>query len=350
MQTYSGPFLTDEGFVQAEIEVEEGEIRNFAEGEDEGKDAIIIPTFINSHTHIADSVVHEPPTGTIEEIVGPGGLKEKELSSASEKTLISSMRSYMREMISFGVSHFLDFREGGIEGIQMLKKALDPVDEELIPMIMGRPKERRYDGEELDHILKKSDGIGLSSYRDWDESHLLKVCEKVRDENKPLALHCCEDVKEPIEKVLSLDVHHLVHMLEVDRSDLERCAEEKVPVVVCPRSNMFFRKIPDIPGMLESGITLSLGTDNAMLANSNMFREMETAYRVARMKGEVSPLEILMMSTWNPRKTLMPNFPKKKEDKFIILKYRRGNPAYNIVTNSSHKDIIETVWWKDGRI
>ncbi|MFW6064406.1 MAG: amidohydrolase family protein [Candidatus Natronoplasma sp.] len=349
MRTYSGPFLTDEGFIQAKIEVEEGEIRNFAEGE-EGKDAIIIPTFCNSHTHIADSVVDEAPDGTIAEIVGPGGLKEKKLLSADEKALISSMRSYMKDMISYGLQYFLDFREDGMEGIQLLKKAVDPFSDELFPTIMGRPKERKYDSRELDQLLKMADGVGLSSYRDWDESHLRKVCEKVRDEHKPLALHCSEDVREPIEEVLDLDVHHLVHMIEADKSDLERCAEEKVPVVVCPRSNMFFRKIPDIPAMLDSGMTLSLGTDNAMLTNGNMFSEMETAYRVAKMKGDVSPLEILMMSTWNPRKTLMPNFSEKKKDKFIILKYREGNPAYNIVINSSPKDIIETVWWKDGRI
>jgi len=350
MKTYSGPFLTDDGFIQAKIEVEEGEIRNFTEGEVEEKNAMIIPTFIDSHTHIADSVVKKPPTGTIEEIVGPGGLKEKELSSASEEALISSMRSYMREMISFGVGHFLDFREGGIEGIKLLKEAIEQLNDEIKTMIMGRPKEKKYDSRELKQILKMSDGIGLSAYRDWDESHLMKVSEKVREKNKPLALHCSEDVKEHIEKVLDLDVHHLVHMIEADRSDLEKCAEEKVPIVICPRSNMFFGKIPDIPEMIDSGITLSLGTDNAMLTNSNMFREMETAWRISRMKGEVSPLDILMMSTWNPRKTLIPNFTDKKKNEFLILKYIKGEPAYNIVTNSSPKDIIKTVWWKDGRI
>jgi len=350
MRTFSGPFLTDNGFVQAKIDVEGGEIRNFTEGEEDGKDAIIIPAFCDSHTHIADYVVDEPPTGSIEEIVGPGGLKEKELSSASEHALISSMRSFIKEMISYGVSHFLDFREEGIEGIRTLKKAIDPWSDEIHPMIMGRPKERKYDDQELDQILKMSDGIGLSAYRDWDESHLKKVCEKVRDDNKPLALHCSEDVREHIEKVLDLDVHHLVHMIETKRSDLERCAEENVPIVICPRSNMFFGKMPDIPSMIDSGITLSLGTDNAMLTNGNMFREMETAYRIGRMKGEISPLEILMMSTWNPRKTLLPDSLKNKRDKFNILKYREGDPAYNIVINSSPKDIIETVWWKDGGI
>jgi len=277
-------------------------------------------------------------------------LKEKKLSSASEKELVSSMRSYMRDMVSYGVRYFLDFREGGIEGIQLLKKAVDAFGDELIPTIMGRPKERKYDSRELDQILKMADGVGLSSYRDWDESHLMRVSERVIDGNKPLALHCSEDVKEPIEKVLDLNVHHLVHMIEADRSDLERCAQENVPVVICPRSNMFFGKIPDIPKMLDSDLTLSLGTDNAMLTNSNMFREMETAYRAGMMKGSVSPLEILMMSTWNPRKTLKPRSFDEGKDKYMVLEYREGNPALNVVLNSTPKDIIETVWWKDGRI
>ncbi|MEF8832502.1 MAG: amidohydrolase family protein [Candidatus Thermoplasmatota archaeon] len=350
METFNGPFLKEDGFVQAEIGVEDGEIENFKEGSEGGRDVIIIPAFYDSHTHIADSVVKKPPTGTIEEIVGPGGLKERELRSTNYETLVSSMKNYMEEMISYGVRYFLDFREEGVEGIKTLREAHSLLEDKLSIGIMGRPKERRFDKSEIEEIFSVSDGIGLSAYRDWDEAELLKLVEKTNTEDKPLAMHCSEDVREPVEKVLDLEVHHLVHMIEADRSDLEMCAEHDVPVVICPRSNMFFGKIPDIPKMLESGVTLSLGTDNAMITNSNIFREMETSYRVASMKGEVSPIDILMMSTYNPRKTLKLDQSYESNDKYLVLKYREGDPAYNVVVNSSPKDIIETVWCKDGRI
>ncbi|MFP4143006.1 MAG: amidohydrolase family protein [Thermoplasmata archaeon] len=350
METYSGPFLADDGFVQARIEVEESEIKTFEEGAEGGKDAIIIPSLYDSHTHIADSVVKEPPTGTIEEIVGPGGLKHRKLSQATEEELINAMSRYIREMSSFGVSHFIDFREGGIKGIDLLRKAVEYADEDISSGIMGRPAERKYDEKEIEDILSLSDGMGLSAYRDWDESELFKVVDKIRSQGKPLAMHCSEDVKEPVDKVLDLDVHHLVHMIEADRYDLEKCAEEDVPVVICPRSNMFFGKMPDIPKMVDSGVTLLLGTDNAMITNSNIFREMETAYRAARMKGGVSPIEILMMCTWNPRETLKLDTFNDEVRRYLILEKREGDPAFNIVVNSSPKDIIEMVWCKDGRI
>ncbi len=348
MKSYSGPFLSKESFIQAEIEVEDGNIENFTEGGVGGEDAIIIPSFYNSHTHLADSVVNEAPVGTIEKIVGPGGLKEEKLSSADRQEVIDSMSGYIAEMAEYGVKRFIDFREEGVEGLKLLKEALASVEEEIIPGIMARPKRRSYDSWELNKLLSMADGIGLSAYRDWDEDQISKVADNVRNEGKPFALHCSEDVREPIEKVLELDVHHLVHMIEAEEEDLERCAEENVPIVICPRSNMFFGKVPDIPKMLESGVTLSLGTDNAMITNGNMFREMETAYRVSMMKGEVSPLEILMMATWNPRKTLDYR-SSNNEEHYLILEHREGDPAYNVVINSSPKDINKVVEWKNGR-
>jgi len=350
MKKYSGPFLTGDGFIQAEINVEDDEIKDLEEGGDAGKKATIIPSFFDSHTHLADSVVDEPPVGTIEEIVGPGGLKHRKLAEASEKELVNAMRDYISEMPSFGVSHFIDFREGGIDGIRLLQKAVDSLEEDIKHGIMARPRERKYDEKEMDDLLSSSDGIGLSAYRDWDGSQLLKVVDRIKAEDKPLAMHCSEDVREPIGRVLDLRVHHLVHMIEADRSDLERVAEEDVPIVICPRSNMFFGKMPDIPLMVESGVSLCLGTDNAMVTNSNIFSEMETAYRVARMKGGVPPIEILKMCTLNPRKKLKLDGFNNGIDRFLILEHKKGDPAFNVVVNSSQKDIIKKVWCEDGRV
>ncbi|MBS3817229.1 MAG: amidohydrolase family protein [Candidatus Thermoplasmatota archaeon] len=350
MKRYSGPFFTDEGFIQAQIEIEEGEVKEYKEGGDGGEDAIILPTFYNSHAHLGDSVVKEPPTGTIEEIVGPGGLKEKALSSSTEEEKSESIARYLTESISCGVRTLFDFREGGLEGLEPLKRALDSVDlEGFSPVIMSRPSKKEFDAWELNQILSIADGIGLSAYRDWDEAQIKKIADSVRGSGKPLAMHCSEDVREPVEEITDLGIHHLVHMIEATEEDLQICSDEDIPIVVCPRANMFFGKTPDISKMLDYDLTLSLGTDNAMISNPNLFRELETAYRTARLKGEISPEEILNMATWNPRRSLKTSSIKEEKDSLMILKYRNGDPAYNVVIDSSPQDIIEVVRWKNTK-
>lgn len=350
MQSYNGPFLTEEGFVQAKVTIEEDSIVEFEEGNDEADEkAIIIPSFYNAHTHVGDSVVEEPPSGTIEEVVGPGGIKEKALSKATNEKMVPAIKNYFREMYEYGVTEVIDFREGGINGLQPLQNVLGEFEGKIRPRILSRPMHRKFDGWELNGILSMAHGIGLSAYRDWDKTQIKKVADSAKKRGKPFAVHCSEDVREPIEDVLKLDVHHLVHMIEAKREDLERCVEEDIPIVICPRSNLFFGKIPDIPEMIDVGLDLSLGTDNAMISNSNMFSEMETAYRVSRLNGIVDAEDILMMSTWNPRKRL--NLPyelggiQEEKEKYLILKYRKGDPAYQVVTKMTPKDIIKVVEW-----
>ncbi len=350
MDVYSGPFLTEDGFINTQVEVEKDEVRCFQEGGDEGKKAIMIPAFFNAHAHIGDSVVKKPPTGSLEDIVGPEGKKHKILAEKSIEEKVKAMKNFLEEMHSYGIRYFIDFREKGIKGLRCIKKALDAVEVEISPIIMSRPKKRKYDSWELNQILSMADGIGLSAHRDWDEIQISKIASTTKSQNKPFALHCSENVREPIEEILELDVHHLVHMVEANSSDMEMCADEKIPVVICPRSNMFFGKIPDIPRMIETGLSLSLGTDNAMISNGNMFREMETAYRLARINGEVDPLEILMMCTWNPRNDLIIDPNNYEEDHLLILEYKDGDPASKVVLDHSPKDIIKVVRWKDGKV
>jgi len=85
-------------------------------------------------------------------------------------------------------------------------------------------------------------------------------------------------------------------MVQTTDADLIRCADADVPIVVCPRSNAFFGMTPDIPRMLRAGVELRLGTDNAMINVPSMLREIEFAYRVARMKGDVPAREIFAMA------------------------------------------------------
>ncbi|MFO8110401.1 MAG: amidohydrolase family protein [Thermoplasmata archaeon] len=358
MRTYSGPFLTEKGFVQAQVNVEEAldkeicTIVDYEEGGDEGTPSLIIPTPYNAHTHMGDSVVKEVPSGTLEEIVGPGGFKHRALERASKDDIIKSIRGYLQDAVGIGIRDIMEFREGGSQGIEMIRKAVEGMDDKPRLRIMSRPRSNTFDPEELHALLTNSQGIGLSAYRDWDESILIRIAEYVSEAGKPLALHCSEAVREPIDKVMELGVHHLVHMVEATDDDLTICAQEGIPIVICPRSNMYFGKIPDIPKMLRVGVTLCIGTDNAMISSPNIFREMDVAFRLSRLKGEVEPLQILLASTWNPRKALnLPgcighSYPEdNSKELYMILNQTMDNPAYEVVTKKGPKDVMEIVEW-----
>ncbi len=347
MKIYSGPLLTEENFVQSQIGIQDSKVVEFEEGGDEGEDAIIIPTFVNAHTHSGDSFIRCAPEGTIEEVVGPGGIKHRALNDVDENVIIECMRSFFTEAQKNGIYDVIEFREGGIEGVSSIKKAIEALDKNLNIQIFGRPSQRKYDENEFKKLLSLSDGIGLSAYRDWDKDEFFKMAKEVNGKGTPFALHCSEDAREPLEDILHYDIHHLVHMIEAAVDDLQRCAESNIPIVICPRSNMQFGKIPNIPLMVENGVTLSLGTDNAMLASPDMFREMEFAYRTSRLKGGVTAEDILMMATWNPRESLYPSLnvgkTNKKEDTYMVLDTKGYEPAYEVVTRSSPRDIKDIV-------
>lgn len=296
---------------------------------------IIIPTFFNAHTHIGDSVVRDIPNGNIEQLVGPRGYKFKVLSSSKEKEIVSAMRSTIEQMILTGSSNFCDFREQGIKGIRMLKKALQNIN----CTILGRTEKNKFKKEEVAKILNESDGIAISSLTDWNYSELQKVAKETNAKNKIFALHCSERIREDINKVLELKPKFLVHLNKATDKDLEIIAENKIPIVVCPRSNVFFGMIPNIARLIEKRISVSLGTDNAMLNSPSMLREMEFAYKISKLKNGISAEEILKMAIVNPREML-----NKQKDiqliegakaKFIVLSVPYNKPEHAILKANS---------------
>ena len=271
------------------VEVRSGRARrSLAEG-------LIIPGLWNAHTHLGDAIVTQELKGTIEELVAPPhGLKHRVLAKAKDAAVISAMRRAMATMVRTGTTGFSDFREGGLKGLKLLYAA-----EAALPVrgiALGRPAGLSYDQREVAAILRASDGIAVSSYIDWPRDAIEKLAADVRRAKKIFAIHCSERIREEIDVVLDLKPAFLVHMVQATDADLERCADARVPIVVCPRSNAFFGMTPDIPRMLRQGVELRLGTDNAMINTPSLLREMEFAYRVARMNGGVPAREIVEMA------------------------------------------------------
>ena len=271
------------------VEVRPGRARTpLAEG-------LIVPGLWNAHTHLGDAIVTQELKGTLEELVAPPhGLKHRVLAKAKDAAVIAAMRRAMATMVRTGTTGFADFREGGLKGLKLLYAAAAALP--IQGIALGRPVDLSYDPREVAAILRASDGIAVSSYIDWPRHAIEKLAADVRRAKKIFAIHCSERVREDIDAVLDLKPAFLVHMVHATDSDLERCADADVPIVVCPRSNAFFGMTPDIPRMLGHGVELRLGTDNAMINTPSLLREMEFAYRVARMKGGVPAREIFEMA------------------------------------------------------
>ena len=262
--------------------------RSLAEG-------LIIPGLWNAHTHLGDAVVTQELRGTLEELVAPPhGLKHRVLAKAKDSAVIAAMHRAMTTMFRTGTTGYCDFREGGLKGLKLLYAGAAALP--LQGIALGRPGRLAYEPREVAGLLNASDGIAVSAYADWPVDDLEKLAAHVRRERKLFAIHCSERIREDIDKVLNLSPAFLVHMVHATDQDLERCATAGVPIVVCARSNAFFGMTPDIPRMLRSGAELWLGTDNAMINVPSMLREMEFAYRAARMTGGVAARDIFQMA------------------------------------------------------
>ncbi len=357
MLRVAGRLFTPTGFREATVAVDGGrveEVRPGLEG-DVAARGLLLPAFVNAHTHVGDAVVEEEPQGTLEELVAPpDGLKFRRLQEASKEDLERALRSTLQEMARTGISAFCDFREGGVAGARALRTALRG--SAVQGTIMARPAGLAYDPEEVEHLLEEADGVAVSGISDWDYGSLEELARHVRRRGRPFALHASETRREDLDGILDLRPNFLVHMTAAAPEDWARCAQEDLPVVVCPRSQLFFGRVPDLPGMVAAGLRLALGTDNAMVARPSMLREMETTYRVARLRGHVSPAAILQMAYEGAKLISRPppiHIQEGDPSRFLVLDLPlTGDVSYRAV-QASAADISmvvleRRVWLRSG--
>jgi len=343
MPWVNGQILTEEGFQEGVLEFNEDEIVDISRKKprDPLATGLVLPLFVNPHTHIGDSFIKGGLEGTIEEIVAPpDGLKHRLLAQASDEEVVGGMRETIELMTFSGLSHFVDFREGGIEGASLLYRAV--LDYPVSPIVYGRPASSEYEKREMEGLLKVVDGIGISSVLDWEESTLMKIRRDVQSSGKGFAFHASERVREDIDSILDLEPDFIVHMVEANDSDLERCADSDVPIVICPRSNAHYGKAPRLKTMLEKGIHLMLGTDNAMLNSPSIFDEMRFVSQIFRERTDLTSGSILRMAL-NSRKVLKGqsglSLKIGEPSEFLVLEWSGGNPENFIVEKASEKGI-----------
>lgn len=267
----SGTIIHGDEFelLEGYLAIRDGIIREIGRGPvDADLDGIVCPCFVNAHTHVGDSVFKDPPFQSLADLVGPGGLKHRVLARWPRHLIVEGMRRSLLEMAATGTCAFADFREGGIEGVEMLLEALQGVP--LISRIFGRP----LPGSR--QLPKGCWGVGISSTRDFPLSLVQEMAELARAEGRRVAIHAGEAGPDDIADALRMEPDILVHLSRASEEDLGRVAASGASVVICPRSNLVTGAgLPNLRAMVELGIAVGVGTDNVMLNSTSMFGEME---------------------------------------------------------------------------
>ncbi|TFF98514.1 MAG: chlorohydrolase [Promethearchaeota archaeon] len=241
---------------------------------------LLIPGLINSHVHIGDSFAKERGYNKdlIEIVAPPNGLKHKLLKNIAIEFKNKGIQNAAYEMITNGITYFIDFREEGLEGVKLLKDALK--DSPIKYLILGRFK--NYD--EIEYIFKEADGIGLSSYKNITPQIKEILQRKKINYKKNISTHHAEVKrnKKRFKKIIKdglIDV--IIHGTHLSANDLKILRKKDIGLVFCPRSNGYFGVgFPPVMEALETSIQFSLGTDNIMNIAPDLFEELRFMYLV----------------------------------------------------------------------
>jgi cytosine/adenosine deaminase-related metal-dependent hydrolase len=304
---------------------------------------LLLPGLINAHTHVGDSIAKDftsnpDLSSTVDPIVG---IKRKILSRTDPTHLEAFMKNTAVSMLKSGIVAFADFREGGLDGIKLLRRAISSL--KIKPLILGRI-EKYFEGsypqsnsgtdiegssadssvlpEEVFEVLDVSDGLGISGSNENTNSSLEDYSKAVRNYNKTsnigtrrlLAIHTAESQETTalsirkfglteVERAITfLQPDFVVHMTQATDKEIAAIATNKIGVVVCPRSNgLLGCGIPRIIDMMNYGCIVGLGTDNVMLNSPDLFKEMDYIWKITRAIGanQITARDILKMATVN---------------------------------------------------
>lgn len=324
------------------------------------EDCIIVPGFINMHTHIADTLAKEKAYGLelTKAVSPPSGLKHKILSATSEMELAEAMSTAIREMISRGITTFVDFREGGIAGCKILREVANTFG--INAIIMGRPN-----SSPIEKLFEVADGLGLCSLNAYSDDELLNFRTIARRMNRYIAYHASETIQQREKSIKNfgmsdisrgikiLKPDFIVHLTHADDRDLDLVSANGVLVVLCPRANGYFGLgQPPIGPIIRRNINFCLGTDNVMANSPDLFREFDYIIRIARNQGvTIAPKKLLESVTTIPSKYLHLNTGVIKQGyraDFFIFDLSKPNVAYiedpikAIVLRGSESNIIST--------
>ncbi|MFL6309077.1 MAG: amidohydrolase family protein [Nitrososphaera sp.] len=322
---------------QGYIEIEDGKIKSAVAGVYEGssrkmdaKEFIIVPGLINAHTHIGDSIAKDIAVEQrLNERVHPVfGVKKKILQKSLPEHLKTFIRNSAISMMKNGIVAFADFREDEVEGIRLLKDAIEGLPIKCLALgrinyysdpkdSAGLPPERE---ERAEEVVELADGLGISGANENTDATLAQYRQLAG--NKLLAIHAAES-KETVEfaKVntgrseVDRIMEHLrpdfvVHMTKATEDEISLVAKSGTGIIVCPRANgVLGAGIPRVGQMLKQNCLVAVGTDNVMLNSPDILRELDYIWKASRAtEGEMlRAREVLKMATINAAQILRLN-------------------------------------------
>lgn len=356
--------------VRENIVIDDGKIIEMAKDVCEGKiidatDSIVCPTFLNGHTHIGDSIIKDEGYGLSlgEMVKPPNGVKHKALANAEDGEIIDAMKKSMWDMFESGTTHFIDYREGGIKGVELLRKASKNLP--VTPVILGR--DDSFYGQNPDlrkvkiairKLLKLADGIALSGFGEISDEVASLITSECRKAGKISSIHVAESMhlqddslrdfnKTEIQRGVDADFDQMVHCTNPRNNDLELIKNSNV--VVCPRANATLNVgVAPLNEMFSKGIKPLLGSDNLMLNSPNLFRELEFSLKIMSVyyKNYLNPKDLLKTATTNicnfeiNRYIEKPVIDVNQEANLFISKKYSKNPYSNIINRCGTKDIL----------
>jgi cytosine/adenosine deaminase-related metal-dependent hydrolase len=258
---------------------------------------LVMPAFVDAHTHIGDTGAKELGVGMLVEdaVLPPHGLKHRYLQQLSEERLVETMRQGLKEMLKSGIAAFGDFREGGLDGIRALRRASQGLP--IRPVILGRPMADSRAGfgitrKELEAVAEEADGFGISSIGAFELDVFREMREVAGD--KVLAIHLSESPRDhefslsrfgetEVHRAFAFEPDLMVHLTHATASDLAELKARGQRIACCPRTNLLLGDgIPPLHEFYGNGIPISIGSDNMMFSSPDLFREMDTASRATR--------------------------------------------------------------------
>jgi cytosine/adenosine deaminase-related metal-dependent hydrolase len=306
---------------------------------------IVIPSPVNSHTHLGDAVsVREPPPGPVATLVRPpNGYKFRLLAASSSDLKKRALRGAFARMSRDGVAAVIDFREEGIPGVRLFRSAARGTTVRAV--VLGRPLQRPVVRAELDALLTVADGVGLSSALEENLETRTLVARACRARKKRYGLHASEARRESPDSYLHPRPDLLIHLAKATSADLAAVRDAKVAVAVCPRSNALFGRQPDLRTMERLGLSVLLGTDNAMFHAPSIWRELEFAYVGTRLRQRPASAGFLaraaLVEPWRwlgepGAARVAPGMPVPP----LVVRLPPDDPAYQIVTRTTEHLIL----------
>jgi len=325
------------------------------------KGGFIIPPFINSHTHVVDSVAKELYLcKTQPQVVGPRGVKFRALKSGTVGLMVQATKATLQDMVRTGTLAHCDFREGGVQGVNFLKRITPP---HLVSIILGRFSQI----SELASLLRASDGVGLPRVDAFPQHVMRKASERALKAKKLFAVHVAENAEEmtafkrkyrrsEAETAIDLNCSFVVHATHASEEELLKFKANKIPVVFCPRSNSLLGVgVPPIASALDAGVSFFFGSDNAMVCQPDMFEEISFAWkclrRVDTRAGSEEARKILSAVTIAPLRFFrLPWGPIAEGQRATFTVLSRGNNLLHLsdiyagLVNRARADNIRNIY------